>query len=99
FASADGGLTWVNRGLISDPYLALGVITASISTPSLVMLGGIDAYRSTDSGATFQVVNNWWEYGDDPAHKLHADVRLDSFFYRGTETFFADTDGGTYMST
>ncbi|MDP9120056.1 MAG: hypothetical protein M3O15_01615 [Acidobacteriota bacterium] len=104
FASADGGLTWVDRGdiytLTSDPYRANGLITASISTPSLVMLGGIDAYRSTDSGATFHPVNNWWEYGNDPAHLLHADVRgLDFFFYRGTETFFADTDGGTYMST
>jgi hypothetical protein len=103
FASADGGLTWVNRGTIShltsDPYLAFGVITASISNPSLLMLGGIDAYRSTDSGVTFHPVNNWWEYIDDPAHKLHADVRLDCFLYRGTETFFADTDGGTYMST
>jgi len=103
FASANGGLTWANRGsiaaLTSDPYLAFGVITASISTPSVLMLGGIDAYRSTDSGVTFHPVNNWWEYADDPAHKLHADVRLDCISYRGTETFFADTDGGTYMST
>jgi photosystem II stability/assembly factor-like uncharacterized protein len=104
FASADGGRTWVDRGTISDltsdPYLANGVITASISTPSLVMLGGIDAYRSTDSGATFHPVSDWRDYGNDPAHLLHADVRgLDFFFYRGTETVFADTDGGTYMST
>jgi hypothetical protein len=104
FASADGGLTWVNRGdiysLTADPYRADGVITASISTPSLVMLGGIDAYRSTDSGTTFQPVNNWWEYGNDPAHLLHADIRgVDIFSYQGTETLFVDTDGGTYMST
>ena len=104
FASDNGGHTWVKRGTIDrltkDPYIANGVITASISKPRLVMLGGIDAYRSTDGGATFHAVNDWWEYSDDPAHKLHADVRgLDFFFYRGIETFFANTDGGTYMST
>lgn len=100
FASANGGLSWVNRGSISDPYAFLNVITASISTPSLVMLGGIDAYRSTDGGVTLQPVNNWYDYGNDPAHLLHADVRgIDCVFYRGIETFFADTDGGTYMST
>ncbi len=100
FASADGGRTWINRGTVNDPYMALGVVTASISTPNLVMLGGIDAYRSTDSGATFQAVTDWQDYGNDPAHLLHADVRgIDCIGYRGTETFFTDTDGGTYMST
>ncbi len=104
FASANGGKTWINRGsidsLTKDPYIALGVITASISNKRLLMLGGIDAYRSTDSGVTFHALNNWWEYDDDPAHKLHADVRgIDCFFYQGIETFFANTDGGTYMST
>jgi hypothetical protein len=107
FTSATGGSTWVDRGAIfymskfvSDPYMADGVITASISTPGVVMLGGIDAYRSTDGGATFQPVSDWQQYGDDPAHILHADIRgIDCVVYHGTETFFANTDGGTYMST
>lgn len=112
FASANGGLTWASRGSLSgltqgdptlpngDPYLVNDLLTASISNPSVLMLGGIDAYRSTDGGVTFQPVSYWWQAGNDPAHLLHADVRgFDFFFYRGTETLFADTDGGTYMSS
>ncbi len=107
FASANGGSTWVDRGAIfasskfvDDPYAADGVITASISSPDVVMLGGIDAYRSTDGGATFQPVSDWAQYVYDPAHILHADIRgIDCVVYHGTETFFADTDGGTYLST
>jgi hypothetical protein len=107
FASADGGRSWIDRGsvvdggtFVDDPYMALGVVTASISNPNLVVLGGIDAYRSTDGAATFQAVSDWRNYSNDPAHLLHADVRgIDCIRYRGTETFFAATDGGTYMST
>ena len=106
FASADGGRSWIDRGtvvdggtFVDDPYMALGVVTASISNPNLVMLGGIDAYRSTDGGATFQAVSDWRNYPNDPAHLLHADVRgIDCIRYLGAETFFAATDGGTYMS-
>lgn len=100
YASTNGGGTWSTRGLVSDYSRSNGAITASISTPGTLLLGGVNAYRSTNGGASFSLVNNWNEYYSDPAHKLHADIGgIDCFFYQGGETCFVDTDGGTYMST
>jgi hypothetical protein len=100
FASTDGGRTWRNQGLVSDYYPSNGAFTASISTPGVLLLGGVNAYRSTDGGATLNLVNHWYDYYGDPAHKLHADLRgFDCVLYQGTETLFADTDGGTFRST
>ena len=41
--------------------------------PDLVLYAGVEAFRSTDGGATFTKLNNWWDYYDDPVNKLHAD--------------------------
>jgi photosystem II stability/assembly factor-like uncharacterized protein len=99
FASADGGRTWKNQGSIPDFSRSNGAVTASISIPDTLLFGGVNAYRSTDGGTTFNLVNNWYEYYSDPVNKLHADVRgLDCLLYKGNETFFADTDGGSYIS-
>jgi len=100
YASTDGGSTWSNRGTMSDYSRSNGAFTASISTPNTLLLGGVNAYRSTDGGVSFSLVNDWTAYYSDPAHKLHADIDgIDCFSYQGRETCFADTDGGTYMST
>jgi hypothetical protein len=100
FASTNGGVTWVNRGLVSDFNRSNGAVAASISNPNVLLLGGVNTYRSTDGGITFALLNQWYDYYGDPAHKLHADLcGLDFVRYLGTETLFADTDGGTYMST
>ena len=99
FASADGGRTWTDKGPQSDFFTPDGAFSASISNPGLLLYGGVNAYVSIDGGATFSTVNDWQKYYDDPAAKLHADIRgLDFFQYQGHETLFADTDGGTYMS-
>jgi photosystem II stability/assembly factor-like uncharacterized protein len=97
FASEDGGKTWTARATL--PFDYDNSIAASISNPAIVVVGGVNGYRSTDAGATFAALNNWGDYWSDPAHLLHADLRgLDWTFYRGAETLFVDTDGGTYMS-
>jgi hypothetical protein len=96
-ASADGGHTWYPRGSLPDFFNS---ITASISKPGILLLGGVNVYRSTDAGVTLTAINDWSEYYGDPAHKLHADLRgLECAIYQGIETFFIDTDGGTFMST
>ncbi|HVR10037.1 MAG TPA: hypothetical protein VMW75_18475, partial [Thermoanaerobaculia bacterium] len=100
WVSTDGGATWKNGGTLQDFFLSQGAVTASISNPNVVLLGGVNTARSTNGGLSFKVVNDWSEYYGDPAHKLHADLRgLDCAMYQGTETIFANTDGGTFMST
>jgi hypothetical protein len=45
-------------------------------------------------------VNNWWDYYGDPANKLHADFPgMECLMVGAQETFFLDSDGGTYRST
>lgn len=102
FASEDGGRTWEKRftSSPSDRMVLGSSLVASPRNPNLVLFGFVDGWRSTDGGRSFARINNWYDYYDDPAHKLHADLRgLQFLFYRGKETLFLPTDGGTYMST
>src|SRR6185295_1154656 len=71
-----------------------------IRDPNLIVFGNIHGMRSTDGGRTFQTINRWEDYYPSPADNLHADVNgLQFAFYRGQETLFLNTDGGTYLST
>jgi photosystem II stability/assembly factor-like uncharacterized protein len=96
FLSEDGGKTWQAGSLLPDFWQTL---TASITDSRLVFVGGINAYRSTDAGRTFEKISDWPEYYRAPATKLHADVPgIDCAFYHGHEVVFFNTDGGTFLS-
>lgn len=68
-----------------------------------LIYGGVEAYVSTDRGATATRINTWGSYYGDPANRLHADIRgisglvvdLGGF---ETDTVYFNTDGGTYVS-
>lgn len=102
YASEDGGRTWEKRftASLSDLTLLGSSLVASPRNPDLVLFGFVDGWRSTDGGRSFARINNWYDYYEDPARKLHADIRGLQFLpYRGKETLFLSTDGGTYIST
>lgn len=100
FASTNGGTTWSNRGSLTDFSSYSGSISASLTNPNVVLWGGVDAYRSTNGGVSFSLVNHWYDYYGDPTHKLHADINgIDFFSYHGGETLIVNTDGGSYRST
>jgi photosystem II stability/assembly factor-like uncharacterized protein len=100
FASEDGGRTWEKRFSSSGLMLLGSSLVASPKNPDLVLFGFVDGWRSIDGGRNFTQINDWSDYYGDPAHKLHADLRGLQFLpYRGQETLFLPTDGGTYMST
>ena len=67
---------------------------------SIVGIGGIEAFRSTDSGNTWEVINDWWAYYDNPEEDLHADIPDIQFILdpNNNEFVFASTDGGLYIS-
>jgi len=97
YRSLDGGLTWMFRHAIDDFWETL---CASITDPDLVAFAGVELWRSTDGGGSFAKVNDWWEYYDDPVHKLHADFPGLDCLPRpgGGEVWYAATDGGLYRS-
>ncbi|HEY2290194.1 MAG TPA: hypothetical protein VGM86_05765 [Thermoanaerobaculia bacterium] len=100
YVSEDGGRTWEKRFHSSGISLLGNSLVASPWDPDLVLFGFTNGWRSTDGGRSFTQINDWSDYYADPAGNLHADVRgLQFFLYRGQETLFLPTDGGTYMST
>ncbi len=99
YASDDGGLTWEKRSTFASP-VNRNSFAVSITKPDLILYGFVNAMRSADGGRSFAAINDWTEYYQHPASKLHADVRgLDFFLYGGRETLFLGSDGGTYQST
>ncbi|HEX2645269.1 MAG TPA: hypothetical protein VHU81_19890 [Thermoanaerobaculia bacterium] len=103
YASEDGGQTWERRFRFEDPAtiasLFGGALAASIQDPNLVLFGGVEAWRSTDGGRSFERPSSWRDYYGRPADRLHADINgLHFSLYRGQEVLFLSTDGGTYQS-
>lgn len=96
--SDDAGNTW---GYVSDiADIWDGTLCASTTNPSLVMHGGLEAWRSTNAGASFTKINGWGEYYGNPAARLHAD--LPGIYCwpnpAGGERWYFGTDGGLYES-
>ncbi|HEY2294874.1 MAG TPA: hypothetical protein VGM86_29575 [Thermoanaerobaculia bacterium] len=104
YVSEDGGHTWQSRFTFTNAspndLRYSGSLAASIQDPNLVFFGAVNGYRSADGGRSFQVINDWTEYYDDPANKLHADVNgIHVVVSQGQERILFGTDGGTYQST
>ncbi len=98
YRSTDAGLSWEHRYDINDFWETL---CASITNPDLVVFAGVECWRSPNGGANFIKVSNWWDYYNDPLHKLHADFPgLDCLMIPGEgEVFFCNTDGGVFRGT
>ena len=71
YRSLDAGATWAFRSDLPEYWESL---CASITNSNVVFCGGVDGFRSANGGATFTLINHWYDYYDDPAHKLHADI-------------------------
>jgi hypothetical protein len=96
FLSEDGGTTWVAGSMLPDFWQTL---TASLTDPALVFVGGTNAYRSINAGRSFDKINDWTEYYGAPDTKMHADLPgIDCVLYHGHEVVFFNTDGGTFLS-
>ncbi len=69
-------------------------ITASPSNADIVLIGGINTWRSTDAGVTWTIADHW--YGS-LAQAVHADKHM--LKYRTDGSLFECNDGGVYLST
>ena len=97
-SSTNLGAGWTFRS--SLPHTAWSKMNVSINDATKVCFGGVDAYRSTNSGNSFTLINGWAEYYSNPAAKLHADIMEIEYFKKADNTEFAiiNCHGGTYVS-
>lgn len=101
FKSRDGGLTWTQKGNVSsNPFRNTSFFVRQQDT-NTVYLGGVNCFVSTNSGQTWNIINEWWEYYGDPENKLHADIpSIDEFEDKNGNRFvLIATDGGLYKTT
>ena len=98
--SLDGGTSFELRGSVATKLFATDSAESSTRDPNLLLVGGVNLFRSADGGLSFQQVSTWQEYYPRPADRLHADI-MDIDIIReanGAEITWISTDGGTYRS-
>ncbi len=82
-----GGQGWYDLAIAADPNNA-----------DIVYIGGINTWKSTNGGITFDIVNHWSGTCGGSAEVVHAD-KHNLAFQNGSSTLFECNDGGLYSST
>ncbi len=102
--STDNGASYQNWELIGDrptePFFSMS-FSCSANNPNQLYIGGVECFVSNTGGASWNAVNAWWDYYDNPEEKLHADIpNIKSVLSSGgEEIIYVATDGGLYKST
>ncbi|MFC2114212.1 PKD domain-containing protein [Bacteroidota bacterium] len=100
YKSTNNGINWSFRDSISNTPFGINSFNCSVKNPNNVYYGCMNLYKSYNSAKNWVVVNNWGEYYQNPANKLHADiVGVNVFLDQNNNEFcLASTDGGIYKS-
>ncbi len=97
--SEDTAQSWYYVKDLDDFWESL---VASSRDGDLIAYAGVEMFVSRDGGSSWDKVNDWWAYYDDPANMLHADIPgLYVFPDSGAptgEVWYIGTDGGLYDS-
>ncbi|WP_462281437.1 VPS10 domain-containing protein [Salinivirga cyanobacteriivorans] len=80
----DGGQGWYDLAIAVSPLDA-----------DIALIGGINTWRTTDGGQTWNMVNHWT--GSYSAQPVHADKHM--LKYRDNGDLFECNDGGVYISS
>ena len=100
FFSMNGGTSWADRGVRPQWWFMINSFNSSNINQENIYWGGMEAFRSTNSGNSWDLVNNWWEYYGNEYDRLHADIPEIRFFLdpQFNEVALISTDGGLYFS-
>lgn len=69
-------------------------LSVSPTDENTIFLGGVNSWKSTNGGTSWNIINHWWGNGV-PA--VHADKHY--MEYQNSFTFFEANDGGIYKTT
>ena len=101
YQSMNGGNLWIDRGERPQWYFNLqNSFNSSNINRDQIFWGGMEVFKSTSGGSSWNLVNNWWEYYGNEANMLHADIPEVRFFLdpEYNEMALVSTDGGLYFS-
>ncbi len=97
--SENAGQSWTYLRDLDDFWESL---VASSTDGDLIAYAGVEMFLSRNGGGSWNKVNTWPEYYNDPVNKLHADVPGLFVFSDPTsptgEMWYVGTDGGLYES-
>lgn len=107
--STDGGLNWSTR---SEPNDADGGIPATDfsrgqawydltiavdpNNRDVVLVGGIDLFRTNNGGLSWQQISHWW--GGYGYQEVHADQHFIYFEPGSSDVIYFGNDGGVYVT-
>ncbi|MCZ7554944.1 MAG: hypothetical protein M5R41_00905 [Bacteroidia bacterium] len=107
FRSTDGGASWSRvstprNELNGNTYMGFqgrynSTLTVHPTNANVVWVGGIDLHRSTDGGASWKQMSNWYRFQRYPY--VHADVHAIIFDPYFPETLLVGTDGGLFVTS
>lgn len=78
-----GGQGWYDLSIVASP-----------TNKNIVIVGGVNSWRSTDGGTNWSPITHWW--GDGGIQAIHADKH--DLKYRADGSLFECNDGGIYIS-
>ena len=81
-----GGQGWYDLCIAADPNNA-----------NTVFLGGVNTYKSTDGGTSWNINTHWWSTCGGSTTPVHAD-KHNLAFQNGTSVLFECNDGGLYRT-
>ncbi len=99
YKSLDSGLTFGYVGPLATGTWGCG-FGVSTNDPSKLYYGEMEFYNSVDSGLTWDLACEWWEYYDDVPNKIHADVMQMHSVRKsdGTDFVIVSNHGGINVS-
>ena len=102
YKSSDGGKSYslVNSGTryLGDQGWYCNVVAVDPTNPNLVLIAGLDIYRSTDGGANFTKISQW-ETSPKSAHADHGTIGFPpNYDGASNKTVFFGNDGGMYKT-
>jgi len=100
YKSIDEGATWELQSTLPSRPWNVGVFVSK-SDPLKMIYGEVNAFRSSDGGKSWFLINEWWEYYGDVENKMHADMMYFNEFEDrdGNPFLLCSNHGGIYKST